>query len=103
MDYKQFIDQQIDYIKQTVGSEKAINALSGGVDSSTVTPLPHDKLNRISNRITQIPGANRCLYDLTPKPPPPSNTSNSYRKTERAANQNPAAPLRIPYSDLITP
>jgi len=37
--------------------------------TATVTPLPHDKLNRISGRITQTPGVNRCLYDLTPKPP----------------------------------
>jgi GMP synthase (glutamine-hydrolysing) len=44
MDYKRFIDQQIDHIKQTVGGEKAINALSGGVDSSTVTVLAHRAL-----------------------------------------------------------
>jgi GMP synthase (glutamine-hydrolysing) len=37
--------------------------------TATVTPLPWDKLNRISERITQINGVNRCLYDLTPKPP----------------------------------
>ena len=36
---------------------------------ATVTELPWDKLNRISERITQIEGVNRCLYDLTPKPP----------------------------------
>ncbi|MHC4069244.1 MAG: GMP synthase (glutamine-hydrolyzing) [Planctomycetota bacterium] len=41
MDYKKFIDEQIAQIKQTVGSEKAINALSGGVDSSLVTVLAH--------------------------------------------------------------
>ena len=44
MDYKSFIDQQIDHIKQTVGGEKAINALSGGVDSSAVTVLGHRAL-----------------------------------------------------------
>jgi GMP synthase PP-ATPase subunit len=33
MDYKKFIDEQITHIKQTVGKAKAINALSGGVDS----------------------------------------------------------------------
>ncbi len=44
MNYKRFIDQQIDHIKQTVGGEKAINALSGGVDSSTVTVLAHRAL-----------------------------------------------------------
>ena len=37
--------------------------------TATVTELPWDKLNRISQRITQIEGVNRCLYDLTPKPP----------------------------------
>jgi len=37
--------------------------------TATVTPLSWDKLNRISQRITQIDGVNRCLYDLTPKPP----------------------------------
>ncbi len=37
--------------------------------TATVTPLPWDKLNRISERITKIKGVNRCLYDLTPKPP----------------------------------
>ncbi|MCX7426647.1 MAG: glutamine-hydrolyzing GMP synthase subunit GuaA, partial [Planctomycetia bacterium] len=31
--------------------------------------LPWDKLRRISARITEIPDVNRCLYDLTPKPP----------------------------------
>lgn len=44
MDYKKFIEEQIAYIKQTVGKEKAINALSGGVDSSTVTVLGHRAL-----------------------------------------------------------
>ena len=41
------------------------------VDARTaaVTPLPWDKLNRLSKRITEIKGVNRCLYDLTPKPP----------------------------------
>jgi len=45
MDYKKFIDEQIAYIKETVGKEKAINALSGGVDSSLVTVLGHRALN----------------------------------------------------------
>jgi len=31
--------------------------------------LPWEKLRRITDRITEIPGVNRCLYDLTPKPP----------------------------------
>jgi len=37
--------------------------------TATVTQLSWDKLNRISERITEIEGINRCLYDLTPKPP----------------------------------
>jgi len=41
MDYKKFIDEQVLEIKQTVGNSIAINALSGGVDSSTVTVLGH--------------------------------------------------------------
>jgi GMP synthase (glutamine-hydrolysing) len=36
---------------------------------ATVTRLPWEKLERICARIVQIPGVNRCLYDLTPKPP----------------------------------
>jgi len=41
MDYEKFIEEQIADIKKTIGSEKAINALSGGVDSSVVTVLGH--------------------------------------------------------------
>ena len=36
---------------------------------ATAVELPWDKLRRICARITDIPGVNRCLYDLTPKPP----------------------------------
>jgi GMP synthase (glutamine-hydrolysing) len=41
------------------------------VDARTATPtkLSWEKLHRISRRITSIRGVNRCLYDLTPKPP----------------------------------
>jgi len=41
------------------------------VDARTATPveLPWDQLHRICRRITDIEGVNRCLYDLTPKPP----------------------------------
>ena len=41
MDYNKFIEDQIVYIRKTVGKAKAINALSGGVDSSAVTVLGH--------------------------------------------------------------
>jgi GMP synthase (glutamine-hydrolysing) len=36
---------------------------------ATAVELPWDKLRRICERITAIAGVNRCLYDLTPKPP----------------------------------
>ncbi len=36
---------------------------------ATAVELPWDKLRRICARITEIPGVNRCVYDLTPKPP----------------------------------
>ncbi len=36
---------------------------------ATARELPWDVLHRLTNRITEIPGVNRCLYDLTPKPP----------------------------------
>ena len=36
---------------------------------ATVTELDWPKLHRLAERITSIPGVNRCLYDLTPKPP----------------------------------
>jgi len=37
--------------------------------TATVTRLEWDKLERVCERIVQIKGVNRCLYDLTPKPP----------------------------------
>jgi GMP synthase (glutamine-hydrolysing) len=41
------------------------------VDARTATAveLPWETLHRICDRITSIEGVNRCLYDLTPKPP----------------------------------
>ena len=36
---------------------------------ATATRLPWSKLSRICKRMVQIKGVNRCLYDLTPKPP----------------------------------
>lgn len=41
MDVEKFIDEKIGEIKKTIGDEKAISALSGGVDSSTCTVLAH--------------------------------------------------------------
>ncbi|MBN2216952.1 MAG: hypothetical protein JW719_06215 [Pirellulales bacterium] len=41
------------------------------IDAREATPveLPWDVLHRLCKRVTSIPGVNRCLYDLTPKPP----------------------------------
>ena len=41
------------------------------VDARTATSvdLPWQKLHKICDRITAIPDVNRCLYDITPKPP----------------------------------
>jgi GMP synthase (glutamine-hydrolysing) len=48
MDYRAFVDEQLADIKRTVGDGLAINALSGGVDSSVVTVLGHRSLgNRL--------------------------------------------------------
>jgi GMP synthase (glutamine-hydrolysing) len=45
---KAFINEKVKEIKDTVGDGRAINALSGGVDSSTVTMLGHRALgNRL--------------------------------------------------------
>ena len=44
MDYKAFVEEQIGVLKKEVGQGVAINALSGGVDSSVVTVLAHRAL-----------------------------------------------------------
>jgi len=44
MDCRSFVEGQIAEIRQTVGDATAINALSGGVDSSLVTVLGHRAL-----------------------------------------------------------
>ena len=44
MNYRAFVDEQITSIRETVGSGLAINALSGGVDSSVVTALGYRSL-----------------------------------------------------------
>ncbi|MFA7484777.1 MAG: 7-cyano-7-deazaguanine synthase, partial [Phycisphaerae bacterium] len=43
---KSFISEKAEQIRQAVGSGKAINALSGGVDSSVVTMLGHKALGK---------------------------------------------------------
>ncbi len=37
--------------------------------TASATRIPWEALERICARIVAIPGVNRCLYDLTPKPP----------------------------------
>ena len=44
LDTEQFIEEKVGEIKDAVGDGTAINALSGGVDSSTVTMLGHRAL-----------------------------------------------------------
>ncbi|HOW57702.1 MAG TPA: asparagine synthase-related protein [Smithellaceae bacterium] len=46
MNVKKFIDEKVREIRETVGDGLAINALSGGVDSSVVTALGHRALGR---------------------------------------------------------
>jgi GMP synthase (glutamine-hydrolysing) len=46
LDTKKFIKEKIEEIKSTVGNGIAINALSGGVDSSAVTMLGHKALGK---------------------------------------------------------
>lgn len=44
LDTKKFIQEEVEKISSTVGDDLAINALSGGVDSSAVTMLAHKAL-----------------------------------------------------------
>ncbi len=44
MDAQKFIEEKVKEIKQAVGDEIAVNALSGGIDSSTVAVLAHKAL-----------------------------------------------------------
>jgi GMP synthase (glutamine-hydrolysing) len=46
LDIEHFISEKVKEIKDTVGDGVAINALSGGVDSSTVTMLGHRALGK---------------------------------------------------------
>ena len=56
LDTTRFIEEKTRMIKDTVGDGIAINALSGGVDSSVVTMLGHralgDKLGRFYSEWT---------------------------------------------------
>ena len=44
LDYREFVDEQVAQIRAAVGDGLAINALSGGVDSSVVTAIGHQAL-----------------------------------------------------------
>src|SRR5512147_3006590 len=46
MDVRRFISQQVEELRREVGGGIAVNALSGGVDSSTVTALAHRALGK---------------------------------------------------------
>ena len=46
LDSKRFIEEKVEEIRGAVGGGTAINALSGGVDSSTVTMLGHRALGK---------------------------------------------------------
>lgn len=46
MNYKDFADQKIKEIKDKIGGEKALVALSGGVDSSVVSAMAHKALGK---------------------------------------------------------
>jgi len=46
LDAERFINEKVKEIRETVGEGTAINALSGGVDSSTVTMLGHRALGK---------------------------------------------------------
>ena len=56
--------------KREFGQIIAVRCINS-VDARTATPveIPWKRLTRICERITAIRGVNRCLYDLTPKPP----------------------------------
>jgi GMP synthase (glutamine-hydrolysing) len=44
MDYQAFVAERVEEIRGTVGDGLAVNALSGGVDSSVVTAIGHRAL-----------------------------------------------------------
>ncbi|MFH0868304.1 MAG: phosphoadenosine phosphosulfate reductase family protein, partial [Candidatus Woesearchaeota archaeon] len=51
MNVKKFIEEKVKEIKEKVGDDIAVNALSGGVDSSVVAILAHKALG---NRVKHI-------------------------------------------------
>lgn len=61
---KSFINEKVKEIKDTVGDGMAINALSGGVDSSTVTMLGHRALGK---RLRTVFIQNGLMRDREPE------------------------------------
>ncbi len=64
IDPRRFIDDKVKEIKNTVGDGMAINALSGGVDSSAVTMLGHQAL---SERLKTVFIENGLMRDGEPE------------------------------------
>ncbi len=61
---KQFIADQVESLRQTVGSGLAVNALSGGVDSSVVTMIGHRALG---DRLKTFFIANGIMREAEPE------------------------------------
>lgn len=61
---RSFINEKVNEIKNTVGDGMAINALSGGVDSSTVTMLGHRALGK---RLRTVFIQNGLMRDREPE------------------------------------
>jgi GMP synthase (glutamine-hydrolysing) len=64
LDSEQFIEEQVKRIQAAVGSGRATNALSGGVDSSTVTMLGHRALGE---RLTTVFIDNGLMRESEPE------------------------------------
>ncbi len=64
LDSERFIEEQVRQIQAAVGKGRAINALSGGVDSSTVTVLGHRALGE---RLTTVFVDNGLMREQEPE------------------------------------
>jgi GMP synthase (glutamine-hydrolysing) len=64
LDSERFIEEQVRQIRAAVGGGRAINALSGGVDSSTVTVLGHRALGE---RLTTVFIDNGLMREQEPE------------------------------------
>jgi GMP synthase (glutamine-hydrolysing) len=64
LDSERFIEEQVKRIQTAVGKGRAINALSGGVDSSTVTMLGHRALGE---RLTTVFIDNGLMREREPE------------------------------------